>query len=372
MAVDMEKVKKKAEEEAKRALQRSFGETYFWWTAKNGKNRIRFMPPWTVEGPNANQFWREIYQHWNVGATNEEEDGKNFICPLKTPFGPGGPCDICEAVDKLRATKAAPDAELANLWRAKVQYLSNVVDLNDPVITDEDVEEWKSKQNDKERECPFEVGDTKVQVFGYGTTIYKELLDVFCDHGVDITDLKTGRNVTLTRETPNPKKPRETKYRLSPDFEPSVFPFKGESIDKALINLDGVKKFPTVEQMREALNGTFNVPQSLGTSSAPALPAASKPVTTKSEVKELDESEAPACFKDLKTCSDTDVECIGGKNSEGTFDPCPFFEPCSAAKVAALKPATPSRRTAKKPAGNSLVSPEVEELEKQMRNALKQ
>jgi len=47
---------------------------------KSGKNKIRVMPPWTEEGTNAYQWWREVWTHWGVGP---DEENKKTIYPIK-------------------------------------------------------------------------------------------------------------------------------------------------------------------------------------------------------------------------------------------------------------------------------------------------
>lgn len=411
MGVDMTKVRQKAEEEAQKAQQRSAG-GFKYWKAKNGKNRVRFMPPWSEDpnNPNANQFWREIYMHFGVGdGGDDEENGMAFPCPVKTPHSPAGAtCPICSYVAELRATKDPMDLEQANRIRAKQRFYSNIVDLDDPTFTQQDVDEWKSRQEDKTRECGFKVGETKVQVFSYGPMIYKELLDVFCDQQIDITDLNTGHDVTIHRETPDPKKPRETKYRTRPDFDEKPFAVKGRPLAEALVDLDKINPFASAADMEAALNGNAPPPKlggqqpanggapSLprgGSAPAPAanraLPPAQKPqqqqvqrlpqpAQQQQEEEAASQEDAPPCFKDLKTCNDKDPECVGGQKPDGQggmdqYDPCPFFAPCNEAKLAVLKPPTPRGRRAARGASTDTSTPDaVKQLEDEMRNAVKQ
>jgi hypothetical protein len=406
MGVDMGKVKQKADEEAQRALSRQAG-GFKYWNPKPGKNRVRFMPPWTVQGPNANQFWREIYVHWGVGT--DEDNAQSFACPVKTPHGPGGSCPVCHYVEQLRATKAPEDAELANQMRAKQRFYSNIVDLDDPTYSDKDVQEWKARQDDKTRECPFKEGDTKVQVFSYGPMIYKDLLDVFCDQGIDITDLNTGHDVVITREGSG----RETKYRTRPDFNATVFAPRGRQISDVNVDLDRLMPFAPLEQMTAALTGTPTAPSSQqqvpAGKPAPGLPAANtgtqaqaqprtqaaaprtaapnpaaapqqqmavsqQPVQQQKALPQAPPEDAPPCYKDLKTCNGQDAECVGGTKGDDIYDPCPFFGACNDAKVAASQPKTPSRRTAKKTptVPDTSQSESVDDLEAQMRDSLQQ
>src|SRR5262245_25310206 len=78
MGIDFSKVRQCALEEEKKAVSRN-SPLVRYWMPKEGKNRIRILPPWTTEGPNANQYWREVAMHFKVGA-----ESKFFVCPGKT------------------------------------------------------------------------------------------------------------------------------------------------------------------------------------------------------------------------------------------------------------------------------------------------
>lgn len=391
MGVDVNKVKQKAEEEAARAAARQSG-GFKYWSPAVGKNNVRFMPPWTTNGDNANQFWREIFVHWGIGADDAGEGGQSFACPSQTPFGPGGACPVCQYVAQLRATKDQADMEMANNLRAKQRFYSNVVDLEDAVYTSKDVEEWKGRQEDKTRECPFKVGDTKVQVFSYGPMIYKDLLDLFSE--ADLSDLNAGRTIVITKEGQG----RETKYRTRPEFSPTSFSPKGRPLADVLVDLDRLMPFAPPEQMSAALNGEAYTPPARQVGSgkqAPQLPPANaaptptpapkaaapaqkvqQPKPTPAVLPQAPaepEGEAPPCFKDLTTCSKTDAECVGGQKGQDIYDPCPFFKQCDAAMEASKAPAAPpARRAAKKAPAAPAQASEVDDLEAEMRQSLEQ
>lgn len=379
MGVDVSKVKAKAEEEAQRAAQRT-ATGFKYWSPKAGKNRIRILPPWTAQGANANQFWREIYVHWNIGL--DEESSESFPCPTRTPNGTGGVCPVCVYVDKLRATKDPADAEMAQNYRAKQRFYSNIIDLEDPTYTADDLNEWKARQNDKNAETPFNIGDSKIQVFSYGVMIYKELLDYFMD--VDISDLSKGHDVIITREGVG----QQTKYRTRIDHVPTQFPFRAKrAIEDVLINLDALMPFVPENEMLAALpdNPAFAPAQpraQVAQAQPKTLPAAvSAPTTTTLGGVEFQRPQAavkavpavaapveyPPCFKDINVHSETDAECIGGKKGGDEFDRCPVYEECHAAIVAL---SAPKRRTAKKASatGNDA---SADDLEAQMRASLK-
>lgn len=382
MAIDFAKLLNKAKEEAQRATGggRGAGRVKY-WKPRDGKNRIRLMPPWSTDPSNVNagQFWREVYVHWSVGQNGrDEENGASFSCPVKTPGGPGGHCPICVQVDRLRATKDPVDAEMAKDLRAKQRLYSNVVDLDDPTYTPADIGEWRESQQDKDRECPFSVGDTKVQVWSYGPQIFKELLDVFTDQ-IDITDLSKGHDVILTREG----KGRETKYRMRISPTPTKHNFVGPVAER-LVDLDRLMPFTAPENMQAALTGApmpavASLPPVRASANFAPGPASDndfsladfKPVVPKSLQAPAPTEDPPRCFKDPNVHSATDPECVGGSKNGEVFDPCPFFGPCQSGVQAltAVRP-TASRRAAAKP-----VTPEADDsidaLEAEMRRSLR-
>jgi hypothetical protein len=255
--------------------------------------------------------------------------------------------------------------------------------MADPVYTTKDVLEWQTKQQDKTRECSFTAGDTKVQVYSYGPQVFDELLAVFADQGIDITDFSSGHDIIITREGAG----RTTKYKTRPDFQATGFKFIGKPYLEVLPNLDTIVTFQPIQTMQAALDGVSAPPaaapasmpaarpqQALPAVSAPAMgirPAVAAPAPAASS-SSLDMSEAPPCFSDKQTCNPQDAECIGGKKGEDEYEPCPYYTPCHAAKFGAPKAA--SRRAAKStataaPADNSVPS-SVEALEAEMKKML--
>src|SRR5258706_2411143 len=111
MGVDRERVKQRLDEEHQRAAARAQGGVKF-WKPKQGENRIRLMPPWKTRAHpkpcrcevchNADDFCREVYLHWNVGTS--EENQQTFTCPVRTPPNKGSNCVICGYVDQLRGS----------------------------------------------------------------------------------------------------------------------------------------------------------------------------------------------------------------------------------------------------------------------------
>lgn len=368
MGVDISKAKAKAAEEAAKqeARNKSF-QSVIYWKPSQGKNKIRVMPPWTSDESNinANQFWREVYVHFSVGDNNSV-----FACPQKTAASPNDECPICEEVARLRSTRDPSDAEMAKDMAGKQRLYSNIVDLNDPTFTATDVKEWGENDFNKDKDCPFKAGDTKIQVFGYGPMIFKQLLDIFTEN-VDITDLANGYDISITRTG----KDRNTEYQVTIVPPASQFVLTGQAIDDANIDLDELLPFQETEAIRAALTGAPPpppAPKMAAPATAPALPPAPAPEVAAPEVAEeasvptmaVAEEPAPECFKDPEVHDETDAECAGGsKDVDGEhmeFDPCPYLDACHKAVTKALEPEPPkkTRRRTTKPKAQSTSKPE--------------
>lgn len=165
------------------------------WIPKPGKNYIRVMPCWTQDPTSMHHgvFWREVHQHWNL-----TKDSKAPVTCSKLTPGIETDCVVCDFVASLRTQKGDVDAnELAKTLRAKVAYLINIVDLRDPKYTETDVEKFQEDRPDDE--CPFVVGDAKVQVYPAGQTVFNQILGFMSENQLNLTDLEKGHDVTLTK-----------------------------------------------------------------------------------------------------------------------------------------------------------------------------
>lgn len=354
MGVDLNKAKAKAAEEAAKQEARTRGfQSVTYWKPGQGKNKIRVMPPWTDDetNPNANQFWREVFVHFSVG-----DNESVFACPAKTTAGPGGACVLCEEVQRLRATRDPADASVAKDMNGKQRLYSNIVDLADPVYTAKDIKEWTENEFNEGKDCPFDVGDTKIQVFGYGPMIFKQLLDILTEN-IDFTDLESGYDISITRSG----KDRNTEYQVT--LVPPAKPFEviGRDLEEAIPDLDALLPFQDAANMRAALTGEPPppAPQMAGRASeSRALPSAApeppppppKAATVQEAVQDADiveddDEEPPECFEDPDIHNEKDAECCGGvKDIDGErmeFDPCPFFDACHKAVTKALEPPPP-------------------------------
>lgn len=232
MALDWNKVLKQKEELESRLARGNGGGGVKWWKPANGENRIRILPGWADEGDFAGQFWREVYQHWNV---NPEEQKGPLLCPKHTP-GVEGACPICEFVEELKADKS--DAAAQKLYkdlRAKGAFLLNIIDLKSPEYTAEDVAEWKKAR--PEQDVPFEVGDLKIQTWACQTTTMDQIFATMKTNELDITDLEEGKNLAINK-FPN-KDPRKTRYEVSIIIKskPVVLPEGTKIPDLSMVNV---------------------------------------------------------------------------------------------------------------------------------------
>lgn len=256
MGIDYDKLRKAQAEAQSRMARGGSAPSMKYWKPADGENRVRIMPPWTSEGPNADVFWREVHQHWNV---NEGEGP--ILCPKKTPDLGEADCPICEFVDTLRAKKTDVEAQqLAKDLRAKVAYLMSIVDLKDPVYTAKDLADWKKDRPDNEP--PFAVGDPKVQLYAAGSSIYEQIANIVLANQLDITDREAGHNIIITK-VPNKDK-LKTRYTISPDLKKTKAPIPP---DYKLPNLDKLGKVLSYDELNKKLA------DGAGASFSAALPA---------------------------------------------------------------------------------------------------
>jgi hypothetical protein len=289
-----------------------------------GANKLRFMPPWTDEGVNANTFYRKVFMHWGVGGDGSKENpGFRFTCNRETPGAPTKDCPICDEMFRLFKTRDPLDRKHAKTLRAKESYVANVVDLNDPSFTLNDIEEWN--KDNAGVDCPFGVGETKVKVYQFGLSVINPILAYINNFEVDPTDLDTGSTIIVTR-TGTTKENTSYTVNVSPKSE--KFTFKGDFSTLAY-NLDDLIPFADTEKAKEQLekggNADFD-PFVLEKGSKGRAASSLNSTTTK--VIHTEKGQPPSCFKDPAVHSDTDAECVGGRKNGEMFDRCEFYNEC--------------------------------------------
>lgn len=184
--------------------ERSQGQDFQYWKAKEGKNSIRI-----VRNPDDPQVYRKAYVHFQVGPF------KKFTVTCLRTFGKK--CPICEEV------KQNPDnADLQNS-KVKTRYYFNMIDLEESDI---------------------------VQVLSCGGTIASPIIALLNDEKEDdMTHPTEGFNLTIQRKGLD----RSTKYVVIPERKSSKVP--NEDIYDYVYDLDVLVYERTEEEIEAILRG---------------------------------------------------------------------------------------------------------------------
>lgn len=240
MAIDMAKIL--AAREALTQNNSFDGPSIKFWKPKDGRNRIRIMPPWTDDGFHSGSFMREAAQHWQVSPDLKGP----VLCRKNTPGEEERDCPICDLVAELKEHKDDPAAlELAKELQAKKTWFMSIIDLDDPEYTARDVAEFKKDRPDAD--IQFVAGDAKVQVFAAGVTIVQRVLGLIVENGSDITDLNKGRNLILTKSG----KGMLTKYEITPDFNETAISVSTEALPDLSKVGRGLSKEDAIKRLSE-------------------------------------------------------------------------------------------------------------------------
>ncbi len=100
----------------------------------------------------------------------------------------------------------------------------NIVDLKDPKYTETDVE--KFNEDRPEDDCPFAVGDAKVQVYPAGQTVFNQILGFMSENQQDLTNLKDGHDITLNKIGSG----MTTKYEVTVQFKTTKAPVPADIV----------------------------------------------------------------------------------------------------------------------------------------------
>lgn len=171
--LNMKKLKKKLRE-----VKEKTESGPFWWP-KDGDSKIRILPP--VGKMDSDEFFVEGGIHYNVGPNKD-----NVIC-RDTDGTDGSRCPVCQAVSDLMSSGESSDVNLGKSMRRKTRYYVNIIDMAEP------------------KKGP--------QVFPMNVSIFKGVLSFITDPDYgDMTDLKEGRDITITRTG----KGIDTSYEVRP------------------------------------------------------------------------------------------------------------------------------------------------------------
>ncbi len=231
-----ERMRKDYEEAKKRATAQG-GK---FWKAEEGDNVIRILPPWKA-GEN---FYRKLAVHYGVVQENSKV---GVYCPRENA---GEECPMCSQAQELFEKGDRESMKKAGEFRAKVQYISNIL-----------VQSTPSGENE---------GD--VRTYTYGVTVFTGLVDLMMGKWGNIYDAAKGRAVCIKRSG---SKRDDTDYNVIP--EPDSGPVSKEILGK-MFDLDdnkGVVEVFTAEEIESLLNGD----------SLDAVRAAREPGETKPEEK---------------------------------------------------------------------------------------
>ena len=192
---------------------------------KEGKNRIRILPP-TKDYPD---YEFHAARHYNVGL-----DGKqSVLCPKRTFPNSNYKCPICEANQALYKSKDKDDKELAKQLYATERNFANVLNLD---------EEDEPKN---------------VYVLSYGYTIANLIVKKISDPDYgDITDLETGFNINIEKDKNRGGQPTyqvEVKKQCpAPEFDVEQV-VKLNEIYKTIMPYEGLKMVLEGESVETAI-----------------------------------------------------------------------------------------------------------------------
>jgi len=210
MAIDLNAIRNRLS-----SLQNKVQKTDNLWKPKPGKQQIRMLP----YVHNTSNPFIELFFHYDFG-------GKNILSP-KT-FGEADP--LIQFADQLRATGDRNDWNLSKKLFPKMRTYV-------PVIVRGEEEEG-------------------VKFWGFGKTVYQELLAFFADPDYgDLTDLTSGRDITVEFKTAKElgKNFPETYIRVKPNQTSATDDSKIMELIKDQIELPTLFKKHSYDELEASL-----------------------------------------------------------------------------------------------------------------------
>lgn len=214
---NIDAIKRKLEE-----LNTSSNRNQYLWKPKQGQNLIRIVPL----AANKDYPFIELYFHYNIGK-------KKQLLSLAT-FDEEDP--IVDFAHRLQGSGSKEEWKMGKNLEPKMRIYAPVIVRGEE---DEGVKFW-----------------------GFGKTVYKELLAIMADEDYeDITDLKNGRDIVV--EFLSPKDAGNTYGQISVRVKPKQTPV---SADKAVLtaiiqdqpDIYEIFKKPTKEELKQALDEWLN------------------------------------------------------------------------------------------------------------------
>ena len=235
MALDVEKLKAGFNRSSKKD-----GELVL----QDGDNLVRLLPPSIqyMGETKVGYIAYEFLMHYRLGpeGKNKEVCPKTILCNksederlallAKSPYIDR--CPICEAVSQLYRTNMADDKALAGRLGKKSRYIFNAIGLKDKI--------------------------KGIQILEVGSNVYKDLVK-FITHPkwLDLLDLDTGRDVTITKINKKESKSGYEEYSVAPDpAQTSTREYLPKNYKEAIEKL--YKSIPvakTYEQLKAILEG---------------------------------------------------------------------------------------------------------------------
>ena len=217
------------------------------WKPEPGTQVVRIVP----YKHNKDNPFIELFFHYNLG------NNKTYLSPLSF----GRPDPVAEFADKLKSTGNKDEWIQGKRLEPKMRTFA-------PVIV-------RGKESEG------------VKFWGFGKTVYQELLGVIADPDYgDITDATNGRDIGIDRQTPAEAGNQygKTTVRVKPNMTPiteDAEMLKG--IFENQSNLTELYTEPTYDELKEVLQTYLNPSDDSETTTATATPekVAVKTETTK-------------------------------------------------------------------------------------------
>lgn len=224
--MDINRIKQRlAEMESSQQGRERTANSELFWKPAPGKNVVRILPyKYRPEFP-----FLELLFHYEVA-------GHTLISP--TSVDPTAPDPIIEFAAKLRTTRDKEDFKISNKISPKLRIYV-------PIIV----------RGEEEKGVKF---------WGHGQKVYTELLKTIDDPDyADISDIKTGRDITIEYEAPTEKnKYGDTTIRVKPNTSPLLSKDAMDTDEgraciasiKAMPSIEQIFTIPTYDELKEALD----------------------------------------------------------------------------------------------------------------------
>ena len=203
-------------------LQSTTSTTKNFWKPEPGTQVVRIVP----YKHNKDNPFIELFFHYNLG------NNKTYLSPMSF----GKPDPVAEFADKLKSTGNKDEWIQGKRLEPKMRTFA-------PVIV-------RGKESEG------------VKFWGFGKTVYQELLGVIADPDYgDITDATNGRDIGIERQTPAEAGNQygKTTVRVKPNQTAiTEDATQLESIMKNQANLTELYTEPTYDELKEALHTYLN------------------------------------------------------------------------------------------------------------------